>query len=54
MRDYKKFGALMQPTTIVQRALGLDQIVTIASFDYDKVPDSVFDIPAEVKPLLAK
>lgn len=53
-RDYKKFGALMQPTTIVQRALGFDQVVTIASIEYDKVPDSVFDVPADVKPLLAK
>lgn len=53
-RDYKKFGALMQPTTIVQRALGLDQVVTISSIEYDTVTDAVFDIPAEVKPLLAK
>ncbi len=53
-RDYKKFGALMQPTTIVQRALGFDQVVTIASIEYDKVADSVFDVPADVKPLLAQ
>jgi hypothetical protein len=53
-RDYKKFGPLMQPTTLVQRALGLDQVVTITSIEYDKVPDAVFDIPADVKPLLAK
>jgi hypothetical protein len=53
-RDYKKFGALMQATTIVQRALGLDQVVTISSIEYDTVPDAVFDIPADVKPLLAR
>ncbi|MEO8484090.1 MAG: hypothetical protein ABI634_17900 [Acidobacteriota bacterium] len=53
-RDYKKFGALLQATTIVQRALGLEQVVTITSVDYDKVPDSVFQIPADVKPLLTK
>jgi hypothetical protein len=53
-RDYKKFGNLMQATTIVQRALGLDQVVTISSIEYDTVPDSVFDIPADVKPLLSR
>jgi hypothetical protein len=54
MRDYKKFGALMQPTTIVQRALGLDQVVTISSIEYDTVADAVFAVPDDVKPLLAK
>lgn len=54
MRDYKKFGALLQAATVVQRALGLDQVLTISSVEYDKVPDSVFDVPAQVKPLLGK
>jgi hypothetical protein len=52
-RDYKRFGALLQPTTVVQRALGLDQIVTVATIEYDTVPDAVFEVPAEVRALLA-
>jgi len=52
LRDYKKFGAVLHPTTLMQRALGFEQVVTITSIDYDTVPDSAFDPPAEVKALI--
>jgi len=52
MRDFKKFGAVMQPTTLVQRALGLEQVVTLASCEFNTVPDSAFELPASVKALV--
>lgn len=50
--DYKKFGALMQPTTIVQTAMGFDQIIRFTSFEYDTVAPTAFDPPAAVKALI--
>ena len=39
LRDYKKFGALMQPTTIVQKALFLEQVLHVTTCEYDVVAD---------------
>jgi hypothetical protein len=52
LRNYRKFGALMQATTFVQRALGLEQVITINSYEYDVVPDAAFNAPADVKALI--
>lgn len=54
LRDYRRFGPLMQATRFVQRALGFEQIVTINSYEYDVVPDSAFDAPPEVKALMGR
>jgi hypothetical protein len=51
MRDYRRFGGLLQPTTIIQRALGLEQMVTITSCEYNNVPAAAFEPPASVKAL---
>lgn len=50
--DYKKFGPLMQPTTIVQTAMGFDQVIHMTSFEYDVVPAAAFDPPPAVKALI--
>ena len=50
--DYKKFGALLQPTTIVQTAMGFDQIVRVTAVEYDNVAPAAFDPPASVKALI--
>ncbi len=52
LRNYRKFGALQQPTTLVQRALGFEQVITIATCEYNTVPDTAFALPAEVKALV--
>jgi hypothetical protein len=54
VRNYVKFGPLLQATTYIQRALGFEQTMTVTSVEYDTVPDSVFDPPAEVKALLSR
>jgi hypothetical protein len=51
-RNYKRFGPVLQATTFVQRALGFEQVVTISSCEYDTVPTTAFEPPAQVKALL--
>jgi hypothetical protein len=50
--DYKKFGDLMHPTTVKQSAMGVEQIFTFTSVEYDKVDPAVFEIPAQIKALI--
>jgi hypothetical protein len=52
LRDYRPFGAVLQPTTIIQRALGFEQVVTITSCEYNAVPDTAFEPPAAIRALL--
>jgi hypothetical protein len=52
LRDYKKFGSLLQPTTLVQRAMGIEQTFHITSCEYDVVPANAFELPAQVKALI--
>jgi hypothetical protein len=52
MRDYKPFGALKQPTTLVQQALGIEQVVTLASYEYGPLAADAFTPPAEVLALI--
>lgn len=54
LRDYRRFGDLLQATTFVQRAMGFEQIVTLNSCEYDQVPDSAFALPPEVMALLPR
>jgi len=50
--DYRKFGNLLQPTTVRSHVGGVDQVITISSIEYDRVPASVFELPAGIKALL--
>jgi hypothetical protein len=50
--DYKKFGPLLQPSTIKNTAMGIQQVITITSVEYDKVDPATFDAPAQIKALL--
>jgi hypothetical protein len=50
--DYRKFGNLLQPTTIRSQISGVEQIITITSVEYDSVPPAVFDLPVEIRALV--
>lgn len=54
LRDYRRFGPLLQPTVLVQRALGVEQVLTIAAYEYDAVSAAAFARPPEIAALLAK
>lgn len=50
--EFKKFGAFMQPTVIVQTAMGFDQIIRVSSYEYNAVAPSAFDLPPAIKALI--
>lgn len=50
--EYRKFGNLLQPTSIRQSAMGIEQVVTITTVEYDNVPSTAFEPPAAVKALI--
>ena len=50
--DYKKFGDLMVPTTMKQTQMGVDVVLKITAVEWDNVPDSTFDPPAQIKALI--
>ncbi len=37
-RDYQKFQNIMMPTTLVQRGLGIEQVLQVNSYDFNNVP----------------
>lgn len=50
--DYKKFGDLLVPTTMKQTQMGVEQLLKITAVEWDNVPDSTFDPPAQIKALI--
>jgi len=52
LSDYKRFGALLLPTTMKQTALNVEQLLTVTSVEFDNVPPSIFEPPAQIKALI--
>ena len=52
VRDYKPFGGLMLPTTLVQKMLGFEHVVTLASYEFNAVPPETFALPPQIKALI--
>ena len=50
--DYKKFGNLLQPTSITQSAMGIEQVLTFSAFEYDTVAPGAFEPPPAIKALI--
>jgi hypothetical protein len=50
--DYRKFGNVLQATTLRQSAMGIQQVFTVSTLEYDKVEPSVFEPPAQIKALV--
>ncbi|HSC29462.1 MAG TPA: hypothetical protein VLD67_19445 [Vicinamibacterales bacterium] len=50
--DYRRFGKLLQPTKLTQRVMGVQQVLTVSSIEYDSVDRAVFEPPAPIKALL--
>jgi hypothetical protein len=51
LRDYAKFGPLLQPRTLVQKALHVEQVLRVTSVEYNVVSDAAFDAPQEIQAL---
>lgn len=52
--DYKKVGNLLQPTSVRTQAGGVLQVIKITWIEYDRVPMSIFELPAGIKALLSR
>lgn len=52
--DYKKFGDMLLPTRLSSKLSGLEQVMILTEVEFDKVPDSVFDLPSDIKILMQK
>lgn len=50
--EYKKFADVMHPTVLKQKIMGLEQIMTFTSIEYDVVDAAAFEVPAAVKALI--
>ena len=51
-RDYQRVGPVKFPMVQVQRVLGIEQIVTFTSYEFDVVPSNAFDLPPAIKALI--
>lgn len=50
--EFKKFGLFMQPTVIVESAMGFETVIRVTSYEYDVVPPAAFDWPPAIKALI--
>ena len=50
--DYKRFGNLVQPTTVRTQGGGVVQVIRISWTEYDRVPASIFELPPPIMALL--
>jgi hypothetical protein len=51
-REYKAYGALTYPSKVIQRVLGIEQVVTFTTLEFDTVPVTAFDMPPVIKALI--
>jgi hypothetical protein len=50
--EYRSFGGVLLATRIVQKVMGIEQVMTIASVEHDKVEASAFALPPAIKALV--
>jgi hypothetical protein len=50
--EYKNFSGLLIPTTVKLTTMNVEQVIKITSVEFDNVPPSTFDLPAQIKALI--
>jgi len=50
--DYKKNGKLLQPMSVKQQVMGIENKITLTKIEFDDVPSSAFEPPAPIKALI--
>ena len=50
--DYRKFGNLLQATTVRTETGGMQQVIAISAIEYDSVLPTVFELPTGIRALL--
>jgi hypothetical protein len=52
IKEYRKFGNLLQAVTIHQQVGPMEQVIKVDSVEYDSVPAAAFEPPAAIKALI--
>lgn len=52
IRDYRKVGTSMQAHQMVQKMMGVEQVITLEKFEFNTVPAGAFAMPPAVKALI--
>lgn len=50
--EYQLFQNVRLPTSVLQRAIGMDSLIRMASFEFDTVPATTFNLPPAIKALI--
>jgi hypothetical protein len=50
--DYREVNGFRMPMRMTVQAMGIEQIITFREITFDSVPDSAFDLPAEIRALI--
>ena len=54
LSDYTDFGGVKRAAKSTQEMMGMQQVMTIKSIEYDVVPPTAFELPKEIKALVDK
>ena len=54
LADYKDFGGVKRPSKMTQEMMGVQQVMTVSSVEYDTVPAGAFDLPKGIRALIEK
>ena len=49
--DYTKYGDMLLPAKMTQKMAGFQQVITLTAVEFDKVPESKFELPDAIKGL---
>jgi hypothetical protein len=52
LRDYREVDGLLQPHTLVQKMMGVEQVVTIEKIEFNVVKPEAFALPPAIKALI--
>lgn len=50
-QDYRDFGAIKMPARTVMNVMGQQMVMTVRDISTDPIPDTRFEVPAEIKAL---
>ena len=54
LANYKDFGGLKMPTTTTVKTMGQEIVMTLTSMEWDTAEPAAFELPPEIKVLVAK
>lgn len=54
LTNYKDFGGVKMPTTTTVKTMGQEIVMTVTSMDWDTADPAAFELPPEIKVMVAK